>query len=222
MTTSNEATTMPLSVLFVCLGNICRSPMAEGVFRSLLPAAAPSNHFTLALDNIDSAGTGAFHVDSPPDPRTTDVLVSHKITDYNHSARKVQLKDFEQFDYIFAMDAENLEDFLYERNRALKAKQKQDGGGCAEAPRRATRKAAQAPTKGRNANHLENLSIGKASDGLAHVMLFGAFGGRRPTEEVGDPYYGGRNGFDIAYEQVDRFSKGFLNWLENASAEQAP
>ncbi|KAI1612530.1 phosphotyrosine protein phosphatase I superfamily [Exophiala viscosa] len=92
-----------ISVLFVCLGNICRSTMAEGVFRSHTKTHP-------RIGEIDSAGTGAYHVQDPPDFRTMDTLRRHGITDYDHGARQIDTQDFQTFDYIFAMDANNLRD----------------------------------------------------------------------------------------------------------------
>jgi low molecular weight phosphotyrosine protein phosphatase len=77
--------------------------MAEGVFRSLAKANP-------RVGIIDSAGTGAYHTLEPPDYRTMDTLRKHKITDYDHGARKVTEDDMKEFDYIFAMDSSNLHD----------------------------------------------------------------------------------------------------------------
>ncbi|KAJ9603935.1 Low molecular weight phosphotyrosine protein phosphatase [Cladophialophora chaetospira] len=100
-----------VSVLFVCLGNICRSTMAEGVFRSL----TKSNP---RIGEVDSAGTGAYHTLDPPDYRTLETLEKHGITDYEHGARQVRSDDFEQFDYVFAMDRYNLSDLQRLQRRA--------------------------------------------------------------------------------------------------------
>ncbi|KAI9716496.1 MAG: hypothetical protein M1828_007656 [Chrysothrix sp. TS-e1954] len=194
--TTHPTPRRPLSILFVCLGNICRSPMAEGVFLSLLPPSTPppttppKHTFT----RIDSAGTGAYHANSPPDPRTTAVLERHEISDYSHAARKVTYEDFRSFDWIFAMDEENLED-LVEMREALERR-----------------------GKGRSRGGKRDESDGAETDDqqkpLARVMLYGAFGGRSKDEEVVDPYYGGGKGFDIAFEQMQRFGKGFLQYLD--------
>lgn len=76
-----------ISVLFVCLGNICRSTMAEGVFKSITSKAP----YEGMVKKLDSCGTGAYHVGDEPDDRTMDTLEKHGITDYMHAARKVSL-----------------------------------------------------------------------------------------------------------------------------------
>ncbi|GKT91355.1 phosphotyrosine protein phosphatase [Colletotrichum tofieldiae] len=178
-------TEQPVSVLFVCLGNICRSTMAEGVFRNI----AQKPPYKGLISKVDSCGT---------DSRTMATLEDHGITDYHHAGRKVQLSsrtpralrtrpwrrhataadancldkqvspsDFNKFDYIFAMDRSNLRD-------------------------------------------LQNLQQRGNPDSKAKVMLFGEFSGGRRPEVVDDPYYGGDEGFSKAYEQCTRFSGNFL------------
>ncbi|KAL9021600.1 MAG: hypothetical protein Q9185_001248 [Variospora sp. 1 TL-2023] len=161
---SAAGTHRPVSVLFVCLGNICRSPMAEGVFRRMTKADT-------RVGVIDSAGTGAYHEGCAPDPRTMTVLANNGETGYHHTARKVRSSDFRDFDYILAMDGENLHDLTRSQRRIVK------NSGADAAP--------------------------------AELMLFGDFGGRK-GEEVIDPYYGARDGFMIAYEQMTRFTWGFI------------
>lgn len=95
-------------------------------------------------------------------------LIENGIVDYRHAARKVSVADFVDFDYILAMDRENLSDLLL-----LMGKK------------------------------------GKGKGNKAQVMLFGDFGGAK-GEEVVDPYYGARDGFDVAYEQMVRFTEGFV------------
>lgn len=99
-------------------------------------------------------------------------LRKHKVNKYVHSARKVREKDFEEFDYIFGMDADNVADLRDVRKRVAK-------------------------------------KTGKGDGQLAQVMLYGDMGGRK-GEEVVDPYYGGDEGFETAYDQMIRFGTGFL------------
>ncbi|SMO38526.1 low molecular weight protein-tyrosine-phosphatase [Paracoccus laeviglucosivorans] len=91
------------SVLFVCLGNICRSPLAEGAMR----AAADARGAEL---RIDSAGTGDWHVGSEPDRRAQAVAKKHGVDISRLRARQVRPQDFRDFDHIVAMDAQNLSD----------------------------------------------------------------------------------------------------------------
>ena len=94
----------PTSVLFVCLGNICRSPLAEGVFLHLVAESGSSDDVV-----VDSAGTGAWHVGERPDPRSLEVAERHGIELPGH-ARRVTEEDFGRFDRIIAMDRSNLSD----------------------------------------------------------------------------------------------------------------
>ena len=87
----------------VCLGNICRSPTAEGVLRNLAAREAPD----LALE-IDSAGTADYHIGAPPDPRSQAAAKKRGIDISGLRARQVSQSDFERFDLILAMDRENL------------------------------------------------------------------------------------------------------------------
>jgi protein-tyrosine phosphatase len=91
-----------VKVLFVCMGNICRSPTAAGVFREHVRRHAPG------LDiEIDSAGTHDYHVGEPPDPRTVQAAARRGIDLAGLRARQVQDEDFERFDLILAMDRLN-------------------------------------------------------------------------------------------------------------------
>jgi protein-tyrosine phosphatase len=91
-----------MRILFVCLGNICRSPTAEGVMRSLVEQAGLQGTIEL-----DSAGTGAWHVGSPPDERAVAAAGARGIA-LGGSARQVRRDDLEDFDLVIAMDRENL------------------------------------------------------------------------------------------------------------------
>ena len=137
--------------------------MAEAVFRSIT-AANPQ------VSRVDSAGTGAYHTGDAPDPRTMTTLEDNGIVEYSHGARKIESADLAAFDYVLAMDRENLRNLQWLRQRLVKS--------------------------GKNA-------------GKGNIMLFGDFGGVK-GEEVVDPYYGAQNGFEIAYEQMVRFSNGFV------------
>lgn len=90
-------------VLFVCLGNICRSPTAEGVFRHVVERAGLQDRI-----EIDSAGTHAYHIGDPPDIRSQEAARRRGIDLSGLRGRKVTAEDIERFDYILAMDEENL------------------------------------------------------------------------------------------------------------------
>jgi len=92
-----------MRILFVCLGNICRSPTAEAVVRALAAREAPE----LGLE-VDSAGTAGYHVGEPPDPRMRAAAARRGYDLETLRARIVEPGDFERFDLILAMDRENL------------------------------------------------------------------------------------------------------------------
>lgn len=175
--TSKASDAGQVSVLFVCLGNICRSPMAEGVFRHLTEFGTSKQH--PLVKEVDSCGTGAYHAGDRPDSRTLSVLEDNGLTNYKHKARRVKVpEDFERFDYLLAMDENNYIDL----RDSVKRAQKKGGLG---------------------------------SDALDKVHMYGEFGGRNRKEEIVDPWYdGGREGFEVAYEQVTRMGKGLLKHIE--------
>lgn len=92
-----------IQVLFVCLGNICRSPMAEAVFRHQVKKAGLD-----AVIAIDSAGTGDWHIGHPPHQGTRDILDQYQINHEGLKARQVRSDDFVQYTYIIAMDESNV------------------------------------------------------------------------------------------------------------------
>jgi len=94
-----------MKILFVCLGNICRSPLAEGILRY------KANEDNLDI-TVDSAGTSNYHIGQSPDPRAISVAYAKGIDISNQKARQFRLKDFEDFDYIIAMDKSNYSELL--------------------------------------------------------------------------------------------------------------
>ena len=92
-----------IKVLFVCMGNICRSPTADAVFRHLVKEAGVDH-----MIDVDSAGTHAYHIGDPPDHRAQNTAQQRGYKMHDLRARAVQPNDFEEFDYILAMDKENL------------------------------------------------------------------------------------------------------------------
>jgi protein-tyrosine phosphatase len=91
-----------IKVLFVCLGNICRSPMAEAVFAHKVKQAGLEDRIA-----ADSAGTGDWHMGNPPHRGTRAMLEEHEI-EYTHAARMITRADYDEFDLILTMDDENL------------------------------------------------------------------------------------------------------------------
>lgn len=91
-----------IHVLFVCLGNICRSPMAEAIFRDLVKKKGLEE-----LIKIDSAGTGDYHVGEGPHRGTKQILKKYQVSDEGLIARQIQKDDLNTFHYIIAMDSEN-------------------------------------------------------------------------------------------------------------------
>lgn len=152
--------------------------MAEGVFRNLTNFNTLSQH--PLISRIDSCGTGAYHEGDSPDSRTMSVLEQNGLKGYKHQARKVRTSDFEEFDYIIAMDADNLSNLKSLGKRSKKV---------------------------------------EGEEWESKVRLFGEFGGKSKREEVGDPYYGGRDGFEVAYEQVKRCGEGLLREIEERAGE---
>lgn len=149
-------------VLFVCLGNICRSPTADGIFRNLVAQANLDQKIL-----VDSAGTGDWHIGKAPDART---VAAARNRGYDLSvlrARQVNKNDFAEFDYVLAMDNSNLKD----------------------------------------------LQRMKPFDYKGHLGLFLEFGSRGDYLEVPDPYYGGKEGFELVLDLVEDAAQGLLNHI---------
>ncbi|KGO96280.1 low molecular weight protein-tyrosine-phosphatase [Flavobacterium enshiense] len=94
---------MPVKILMVCLGNICRSPLAEGILQSKLP----KEHFL-----VDSAGTGSWHVGQEPDKRSVLIAKNKGLDITNQRGRQIKKSDFDNFDYIYVMDISNYQDVI--------------------------------------------------------------------------------------------------------------
>jgi protein-tyrosine phosphatase len=135
-------------ILMVCLGNICRSPLAEGIMRSKLS----STHFF-----IDSAGTSGFHSGNAPDPRSIEVAQKNGLDISQQKSRPFRAYDLEEFDVIFVMDKSNYRDVI---------------------------------------RHVQN------EDERQKVKLILNYPNSE-KEEVPDPYYGGKNGFDHVYNLLE-------------------
>lgn len=158
--------------------------MAHAILEHLVSSTPPQSP-PLPRIVVSSAGTGAYHESSPPDPRTMATLVAHGITGFTHSARKVRTTDFVEWDYMLAMDEGNLEDLLdlkegWSRNRRMR----------------------------RGSNRTTDADE-------AQIMLFGDWGKHMaPTPDVkmvvDDPYYGGDEGFETAFRLCLMFARGWL------------
>ena len=100
---------MSKKVLMVCLGNICRSPLAEGILQSKVEDDV----------TVDSAGTAGYHVGNLPDERSIEVAKQNKVDITNQRARKVTQSDFDKYDYIYAMDKDNYDNLRAMANNDL-------------------------------------------------------------------------------------------------------
>jgi protein-tyrosine phosphatase len=94
---------MQVKILMICLGNICRSPLAEGILASKLP----NNKFL-----VDSAGTGSWHIGRAPDSRSIAVAKTKNLDISQQKGRQFNVADFEKFDYIYVMDKSNYDDVI--------------------------------------------------------------------------------------------------------------
>lgn len=152
-----------MRILFVCMGNICRSPTAEGVFRRLARERAPDVEI-----EIDSAGTHDYHVGKPPDHRAVSAALRRSIDLSELRARRVHEQDFERFDLILAMDDENLSEL---RRRALPRHHEKIRLMMEYAPR-AQSKAVPDPYYGGESGFEEVLDLlEEAADGLLQDVL---------------------------------------------------
>ena len=98
----------PIRIQFVCLGNICRSPLAKAVFRDKVEAAGLEEHFEIA-----SSGTGRWHIGDTADDRMRQTARRNDLSLEDHRASQFEAEDLEQYDHIFVMDKSNLNDVLH-------------------------------------------------------------------------------------------------------------
>lgn len=152
------------SVLFVCLGNICRSPTAEAVFKEKV------SHLPCSIQ-VDSAGTMGYHTGAPPDARSVAVAEQRGYHFKGISCRKVTVDDFETFDYILAMDKENL-------------------------------------------RHLLELCPSEHQHKVSLLMQFA----NCDEQEVPDPYYGGKKGFEYVLDLIEQGSEGLIQTIRTRFA----
>ncbi len=150
-----------MRVLFVCLGNICRSPTAEGIMRQRLDAVGLAGRVV-----VDSAGTGPWHVGDPPDRRAVAAAAGRGYDLSPLRGRQVSPVDLVDFDYVIAMDENNLVD-------------------------------------------LRSMADGRC-ELLDRIALLGDFSARHRGQSVGDPYYGGTNGFDRVLDMIETCIDGLV------------
>lgn len=151
------------SVLFVCLGNICRSPLAEAAFR----AAADEADLDVL---VDSVGTAGYHIGEPPDPRSIRTAASRGIDISHYRGRQLSESDYREFSHIFAMDHENL----------------------------------------------RNIESRAPADATAQIALLLDLLPDRSGEAVGDPYYGGDDGFERTWIEVSAAAQALVAKLSAA------
>lgn len=137
------------TILMVCLGNICRSPLAEGILKDKVD---PDKIF------VDSAGTGGYHIDEKPDSRSIEVARNHGIDITNQRCRKFSTSDFEDFDFIYVMD---------------------------------------------NSNYANVSALANSESDIKKIKLLLEVTNNSP-QEVPDPYYGGKDGFEKVYQMIDK------------------
>jgi low molecular weight protein-tyrosine phosphatase len=184
-----------VSILFVCLGNICRSPTAEGTMRALVRQAGLEGQIEL-----DSAGTGAWHVGEPPDARATAAARRRGIA-LEGAARQVRLTDFEEFDLILAMDRANLREL-----RRLAPDER------ARARVRLLREFDAAVDGDLDARGGLDTSGDIATGDVPATGDLAADG----DLDVPDPYYGGPDGFDEVLDLVQAACASLLSSIQRA------
>ena len=192
---SDSTTGSRTSVLFVCLGNICRSPLAEGIFSHQAEIRGLADRF-----EVDSAGTGAYHAGEPPDSRSVAVAASHGVRLFG-TARQVAMDDFERFDLIVAMDRSN--------QRSLEGLR--EGGAQWDHRRRRRQRRLRRQHRGGG----EGRAGPQGDRDRARIVMMRDYdhdpGGGDP--DVPDPYYGGPGGFEEVYHILERACAALLDEL---------
>lgn len=173
------------SVLFVCLGNICRSPLAEGIFTALADARGLAERF-----HVDSAGTGAYHTGEPPDSRSVTVAAAHGVR-LTGRARQAVPADFDRFDVIVAMDRSNRRSLERMRDGSRRGGRTGFGGG-----RRTGTGPGSRPGRGR-----------------AELVMMRDYDPGVGGPDVPDPYYGGPDGFERVYRILESSCERLLDEL---------
>ena len=124
---------MTVNVLFVCFGNICRSPLAEFVFKDMVEKAGLQTKIY-----VESAGTIGYHIGDPVDRRSAEVMRKHGISCEGKRSRQIVQSDFDEFDYIIVMDEQNLDDVNEicppGKDCIIKLLLDYDGGGIVDDP----------------------------------------------------------------------------------------
>lgn len=180
-----------IKVLFVCLGNICRSPLAEAVFNKKTEEKGISHHF-----EADSAGTSDYHIGHQPDKRTIQNAEKNAVK-ISHSARQIATPDLRYYDYILAMDAENMEKInaLAEADAQIKGKIFLMRDFEPGANPGFTTDEKQPYT---NINSLSENSRDRFT----------------PDRDVPDPYFGGEDGFQDVFDILDRTVENFIQYVQ--------
>ncbi len=185
-----------MRVLFVCLGNICRSPTAEGTMRALVREAGLEDEV-----EIDSAGTGGWHVGSPPDARARAAARARGIA-LEGAAREVRSEDFQDFDLLIAMDRSNL--------RALRQLAPSEAARFKVRLLREFDPASARVAGSPGAN-------GREPDPRARAS--GRAGPASPQDlDVPDPYYGAAGGFEEVLDLVQAACRGLLERIRHGDA----
>ena len=188
----NPTTDQKIKVLFVCLGNICRSPLAEGIFNKKVGEKGLAHLF-----EADSAGTGDYHIGKQPDERTLRNAEKNAVK-ISHSARQIASPDLSYYDYILAMDAQNIDKI----NALAEADAQIDGKIFLM---RDFEPGAQPHFTANEEQPYTN--VDSLSDTSRDPLT--------PDRDVPDPYYGGEDGFQEVFTILDRTVDNFIQYVVN-------